>query len=159
MAKCISHLSVGDTAPDFTSVNQDGKTLSLADYKGSKFVIYFYPRDMTPGCTSQACNLTENFDDLSAHGIKILGVSPDTPDKHLKFIAKYNIAFDLLADEDKSVHNAFGVWGEKKFMGKVFDGTHRTTFLVDENLKIVDIIAKPKVKDHANEVLSGFDIS
>lgn len=159
MAKCISHLSVGDTAPDFTSVNQDGKTLSLADYKGSKFVIYFYPRDMTPGCTSQACNLTENFDDLSAHGIKILGVSPDTPEKHLKFIAKYNIAFDLLADEDKSVHNAFGVWGEKKFMGKLFDGTHRTTFLVDENLKIVDIIAKPKVKDHANEVLSGFGIS
>ena len=159
MAKCISHLSVGDTAPDFTSVNQDGKTLSLADYKGSKFVIYFYPRDMTPGCTSQACNLTENFDDLSAHGIKILGVSPDTPEKHLKFIEKYNIAFDLLADEDKSVHNAFGVWGEKKFMGKVFDGTHRTTFLVDENLKIVDIIAKPKVKDHANEVLSGFGIS
>lgn len=159
MAKCISHLSVGDTAPDFTSVNQDGKTLSLADYKGSKFVIYFYPRDMTPGCTSQACNLTENFNDLSAHGIKILGVSPDTPEKHLKFIAKYNIAFDLLADEDKSVHNAFGVWGEKKFMGKVFDGTHRTTFLVDENLKIVDIIAKPKVKDHANEVLSGFGIS
>ena len=159
MAKCISHLSVGDTAPDFTSVNQDGKTLSLADYKGSKFVIYFYPRDMTPGCTSQACNLTENFDDLSAHGIKILGVSPDTPEKHLKFIAKYNIAFDLLADEDKSVHNAFGVWGEKKFMGKIFDGTHRTTFLVDENLKIVDIIAKPKVRDHANEVLSGFGIS
>ena len=159
MAKCISHLSVGDTAPDFTSVNQDGKTLSLADYKGSKFVIYFYPRDMTPGCTSQACNLTENFDDLSAHGIKILGVSPDTPKKHLKFIAKYNIAFDLLADEDKSVHNAFGVWGEKKFMGKIFDGTHRTTFLVDENLKIVEIIAKPKVKDHANEVLSGFGIS
>ena len=159
MAKCISHLSVGDTAPDFTSVNQDGKTLSLADYKGSKFVIYFYPRDMTPGCTSQACNLTENFDDLNAHGIKVLGVSPDTPEKHLKFIAKYNIAFDLLADEDKSVHNAFGVWGEKKFMGKVFDGTHRTTFLVDENLKIVDIIAKPKVKDHANEVLSGFGIS
>ena len=159
MAKCISHLSVGDTAPDFTSVNQDGKTLSLADYKGSKFVIYFYPRDMTPGCTSQACNLTENFDDLSAHGIKILGVSPDTPEKHLKFIAKYNIAFDLLADEDKSVHNAFGVWGEKKFMGKIFDGTHRTTFLVDENLKIVDIIAKPNVKDHANEVLSGFGIS
>tara|TARA_B100001564_G_C20496717_1_gene604276 strand:+ start:431 stop:910 length:480 start_codon:yes stop_codon:yes gene_type:complete len=159
MAKCISHLSVGDTAPDFTSVNQDGKTLSLADYKGSKFVIYFYPRDMTPGCTSQACNLTENFDDLSAHGIKIIGVSPDTPEKHLKFIDKYNIAFDLLADEDKSVHSAFGVWGEKKFMGKIFDGTHRTTFLVDENLKIVEIIAKPKVKDHANEILSGYGIS
>ena len=159
MVKCISHLSVGDTAPDFTSINQDGKTLRLADYKGSKFVIYFYPRDMTPGCTSQACNLTENFDDLSAHGIKILGVSPDTSEKHLKFIAKYKIEFDLLADEDKSVHKAYGVWGEKKFMGKVYEGTHRTTFLIDENLKIVDIIAKPKVKDHASEVLSGFGIS
>ena len=158
MAKCISHLSPGDTAPDFNSVNQDGKSLSLADYKGSKFVIYFYPRDMTPGCTSQACNLTENFDDLTAKGIKILGVSPDTPQKHLKFIAKYNIAFDLLADEDKSVHRAFGVWGEKKFMGKIFDGTHRTTFLIDESGTIVDIIAKPKVKDHSSEILAGFNI-
>ena len=158
MAKCISHLSPGDTAPDFNSVNQDGTSLSLADYKGSKFVIYFYPRDMTPGCTSQACNLTENFDDLTAKGIKILGVSPDTPQKHLKFIAKYNIAFDLLADEDKSVHRAFGVWGEKKFMGKIFDGTHRTTFLIDESGTIVDIIAKPKVKDHSSEILAGFNI-
>ena len=158
MTKCISHLSPGDTAPDFNSVNQDGKSLSLADYKGSKFVIYFYPRDMTPGCTAQACNLTENFDDLTAKGIKILGVSPDTPEKHLKFIAKYNIAFDLLADEDKSVHRAFGVWGEKKFMGKIFDGTHRTTFLIDESGTIVDIIAKPKVKDHSTEILAGFNI-
>ena len=158
MAKYISHLSPGDTAPDFNSVNQDGKSLSLADYKGSKFVIYFYPRDMTPGCTSQACNLTENFDDLTTKGIKILGVSPDTPEKHLKFIAKYNIAFDLLADEDKSVHRAFGVWGEKKFMGKIFEGTHRTTFLIDESGTIVDIIAKPKVKDHSTEILAGFNL-
>jgi peroxiredoxin Q/BCP len=158
MTKCISHLSPGDTAPDFNSVNQDGKSLSLADYKGSKFVIYFYPRDMTPGCTSQACNLTENFDDLTAKGIKILGVSPDTPEKHLKFIAKYNIAFELLADEDKRVHRAFGVWGEKKFMGKIFDGTHRTTFLIDESGTIVDIIAKPKVKDHSAEILAGFNL-
>ena len=107
---------------------------------------------------SQACNLTENFDDLTAKGIKILGVSPDTPEKHLKFIAKYNIAFDLLADEDKSVHRAFGVWGEKKFMGKIFDGTHRTTFLIDESGTIVDVIAKPKVKDHSTEILAGFNL-
>ena len=156
MVKCISHLSPGDSAPDFKSINQDGETLQLSDYAGSKFVIYFYPRDMTPGCTSQACNLTENNRELTSKGIKILGVSPDTPEKHLKFIAKYDIAFDLLADEDKSVHQEFGVWGEKKFMGKVFDGTHRTTFLIDENGVIVDVIAKPKVKDHAAEILEGF---
>ena len=158
MAKCISHLSVGDSAPDFNSVNQNGKSLCLADYKGSKFVLYFYPRDMTPGCTSQACNLTENFSELTSNGIKVVGVSPDTPEKHLKFIAKYDIAFDLLADEDKSVHKAFGVWGEKKFMGKVFDGTHRTTFLIDDNGVIVEIIAKPKVKEHTAEILLGFGL-
>ena len=158
MAKCISHLSPGDSAPDFNSLNQDGIKLSFADYKGSKFVIYFYPRDMTPGCTSQACNLTENFSELTAQGVKIVGVSPDTPEKHLKFIAKYDIAFDLLADEDKSVHKAFGVWGEKKFMGKIYDGTHRTTFLVDEDGVIVEIIAKPKVKEHTAEILEGFGL-
>jgi len=158
MAKCISHLSPGDTAPDFNSVNQDGKSLRLSDYKGSKFVLYFYPRDMTPGCTTQACNLTEHFDDLTSKGIKIVGVSPDTPEKHLKFIAKYDIAFNLLADEDKSVHKAFGVWGEKKFMGKVYDGTHRTTFLINEDGVIVDIIAKPKVKEHNAEILVGFGL-
>ena len=158
MAKCISHLSPGDKAPDFNSVNQDGKSLSLSDYKGSKFVLYFYPRDMTPGCTSQACNLTEHFEELTSKGIKIVGVSPDTQEKHLKFIAKHDIAFDLLSDEDKSVHKAFGVWGEKKFMGKVYDGTHRTTFLINEDGVIVEIIAKPKVKEHNTEILVGFGL-
>ncbi len=158
MAKCISHLAVGDNAPDFSSLDQSGVSRSLSDYSGSKLALYFYPRDNTPGCTSQACNLTENFSDLTDHGIKILGVSPDSEAKHLKFIAKFDIAFNLLADEDKSVHRAFGVWGEKKFMGKVFDGTHRTTFLIDENGKIVDIISKPNCKDHAAEVLKGFGL-
>ena len=158
MAKCITHLNVGESAPNFNSVNQNGKSLSLADYKGSKLVLYFYPRDMTPGCTTQACNLTENFSELTSKGIKVVGVSPDTPEKHLKFIAKYDIAFDLLADEDKSVHKAYGVWGEKKFMGKVYDGTHRTTFLIDEDGVIVEIIAKPKVKEHTAEILTGFGL-
>ena len=158
MVKCISHLSVGDSAPDFLSKDQSGTSRSLSTYSGSKLVLYFYPRDNTPGCTSQACNLTENFSELTKHGIKVLGVSPDSESKHLKFIAKYDISFDLLADEDKSVHKAFGVWGEKKFMGKVFDGTHRTTFLIDENGKINDIISKPKCKDHAAEVLAGFGL-
>ena len=158
MAKCISHLSPGDAAPSFSSVNQDGVKLSLSDYSGSKLVIYFYPRDMTPGCTTQACNLTENFEYLTSKGIKVVGVSPDSEAKHLKFIDKYNIAFDLLADEDKSVHEAFGVWGEKKFMGKIYDGTHRTTFLIDEKGVIVEIISKPKVKEHSAEVLAGFSL-
>ncbi|PCJ81335.1 MAG: thioredoxin-dependent thiol peroxidase [Bacteroidetes bacterium] len=154
----MSPLQVGDQAPEFSSHDQSGVSRSLSDYSGTKLVLYFYPKDNTPGCTTQACNLTENFSELTKHGIKILGVSPDSEAKHLKFIAKFDIAFDLLADEDKSVHKAFGVWGEKKFMGKVFDGTHRTTFLIDENGKIVTIISKPNCKDHAAEVLAGFGI-
>lgn len=158
MAKCISHLSPGDKAPSFSSTNQSGEKRSLEDYSGKKLVVYFYPRDNTPGCTSQACNLTDNFDLLTSNGISVVGVSPDSEAKHIKFIDKYNIAFDLLADEDKSVHNAFGVWGEKKFMGKIYDGTHRTTFLINEDGNIVDIIAKPKVKDHTTEILAGFNL-
>tara|TARA_B110000858_G_C17577880_1_gene369878 strand:- start:141 stop:617 length:477 start_codon:yes stop_codon:yes gene_type:complete len=158
MAKCISPLSVGDVAPDFKSKDSSGTTRSLSEFSGSKLALYFYPRDNTPGCTSQACNLTENYSELSKHGIKILGVSPDSAAKHIKFIDKYDIAFELLADEDKSVHLAYGVWAEKKFMGKVFDGTHRTTFLIDENSKIIEIIAKPTCKDHASEILEGFNI-
>ena len=158
MAKCISHLNPGDKAPAFSSVNQNGEKRSLEDYSGKKLALYFYPRDNTPGCTAQACNLTENFDLLTKSGITVVGVSPDSEAKHIKFIDKYSIAFDLLADEDKSLHNAFGVWGEKKFMGKVFDGTHRTTFLIGEDGNIVDIIAKPKTKDHASEVLAGFGL-
>ncbi len=156
MTKCISPLSVGDVAPDFSSTDSTGTKRSLSEFSGSKLALYFYPKDNTPGCTSQACNLTENYSELSKHGIKIIGVSPDSEAKHIKFIKKYNIAFELLADEDKSVHQAYGVWAEKKFMGKVFDGTHRTTFLIDENSKIVEIIAKPTCKDHASEIISGF---
>jgi thioredoxin-dependent peroxiredoxin len=159
MTKCISPLSVGDLAPDFSSKDSTGTTRSMSEFSGSKLALYFYPRDNTPGCTSQACNLTENYSELSKHGIKILGVSPDSEAKHIKFIHKYDIAFELLADEDKSVHMAYGVWGEKKFMGKIFDGTHRTTFLIDENAKIVEIIAKPQCKDHAAEILAGFNLS
>ena len=158
MAKSISPLSVGDLAPDFSSTDSTGTIRSLSEFSGSKLVLYFYPRDNTPGCTSQACNLTENYSELSKHGIKIVGVSPDSEAKHIKFINKYDIAFELLADEDKSVHLAYGVWAEKKFMGKVFDGTHRTTFLIDENSKIVEIIAKPKCTNHAAEILAGYNL-
>jgi peroxiredoxin Q/BCP len=157
MTQTASPLAAGNTAPEFQTTIQDGSARSLTDYNGSKLVLYFYPRDMTPGCTAQACNLTENHSRLHEAGIRILGVSPDPANKHLKFISKYNIPFDLACDEDLSLHQAFGVWGLKKFMGKEYEGTHRTTFLIDERGEIVDVIRKPKTKDHAAEVLAGFE--
>ncbi len=158
MSQTASPLAANSAAPAFTTTLQDGSVRSLGDYAGSKLVLYFYPRDMTPGCTAQACNLTEHYDTLSSSGVRILGVSPDPAAKHMKFIVKYNIPFDLACDEDLSLHQAFGVWGLKKFMGKEYEGTHRTTFLIDEQGQIVDVIRKPKTKDHATEVLAGFGL-
>lgn len=116
-------------------------------------VLYFYPKDNTPGCTSQACNLNENLNALTKAGYTVLGVSKDPAKSHHKFIDKYSLKFDLLCDEDLSVHHAFGVWGPKKFMGREFDGTHRTTFVIDEHGVLEHVIAKPKVKAHAEEIL------
>ena len=154
----MSKVEINKSVTNFSLPGTGGTEFSLSKFLGKTVVLYFYPRDNTPGCTSQACNLTENYSELSKHGIKIIGVSPDSEAKHIKFINKYDIAFELLADEDKSVHMAYGVWAEKKFMGKVYDGTHRTTFLIDENSKIVEIIAKPKCKDHAAEILAGYNL-
>lgn len=158
MTQIASPLKSGAKAPDFQTTIQDGSNRSSADYAGKKYAVYFYPRDMTPGCTAQACNLTENFDALLEAGIEILGVSPDPAAKHMKFIDKYGIRFDLACDEDKAMHNAFGVWGLKKFMGKEYEGTHRTTFLVNEKGEIHDVILKPKTKDHTAEILAGFGV-
>ena len=151
-------LNAGTPAPSFSTTVQDGSSRSLGDYAGKKLALYFYPRDMTPGCTAQACNLTENFSQLAEAGIEVLGVSPDPAAKHVKFIDKYSLAFDLACDEDLSLHKAFGVWGLKKFMGKEYEGTHRTTFLIDEQGAIASVILKPKTKDHAAEVLAGFGL-
>jgi peroxiredoxin Q/BCP len=158
MTQIASPLKSGAKAPDFQTTIQDGSNRSSADYAGKKYAVYFYPRDMTPGCTAQACNLTENFDALQEAGIEILGVSPDPAAKHMKFIEKYGIRFDLACDEDKAMHNAFGVWGLKKFMGKEYEGTHRTTFLVNEKGEIHNVILKPKTKDHTAEILAGFGV-
>jgi peroxiredoxin Q/BCP len=158
MTQIASPLKSGAKAPDFQTTIQDGSNRSSADYAGKKYAVYFYPRDMTPGCTAQACNLTENFDALQEAGIEILGVSPDPAAKHMKFIEKYGIRFDLACDEDKAMHNAFGVWGLKKFMGKEYEGTHRTTFLVNEKGEIHDVILKPKTKDHTAEILARFGV-
>ncbi len=153
----MKHLKVGDTAPVFTGTDQNGKTISLKDFKGQKLAIYFYPKDNTPGCTVQACNLRDNYKLLADNGIQILGVSADSISSHQKFIDKFNLPFSLIADEDKKVIEAFGVWGPKKFMGKEYDVIHRTTYLINEEQQIVSIIEKPKTKAHAEEILEIFN--
>lgn len=153
----MKHLKVGDQAPDFSVKNEKGETVTLADFKGQKLAIYFYPKDMTPGCTNQACNLTDNYSELQKEGIAIVGVSADDEKRHQKFIDKYSIPFPLLADVDKKMINDYGVWGLKKFMGKEYDGIHRTTFLINESNEISHIIEKPKTKAHAEEILAAFN--
>jgi peroxiredoxin Q/BCP len=152
----MTHLKIGDAAPTFNSNDQNNKDLSLNDFKGKKLALYFYPRDLTPTCTTQSCSLRDGYEALQKQGIEVLGVNDDPADKHLKFIDKNKLPFPLLADTDQEVLRAYGVWGPKKFMGKVFDGTHRTTFLINEEGKIVDIISKVDAKNHADQILKGF---
>ena len=146
-------LKVGDRAPKFSGLDQDGKQHSLLDYAGKKLVVFFYPKASTPGCTAEACDLRDNFERFKANNYDILGVSADSAKAQAKFIEKYNLPFSLLADEDKSVIEAFGVWGPKKFMGKEYEGIHRTTFVIDENGVIEDIISDVKTKAHAIQIL------
>lgn len=153
----MKHLKIGDQAPAFKSKNQNGNPVELNQFAGKKVVIYFYPKDNTPGCTAQACNLKDNYSVLQEKGIVILGVSADSEKSHVKFIDKLNLPFDLLADESKELLNLYGVWGEKKFMGRIYDGIHRTTFLLDEEHTIVGIIEKPKTKAHAEEILEIYE--
>lgn len=153
----MKHLKVGDKAPVFTSTDQNGKTINLGDFKGKKLVVYFYPKDNTPGCTTQACNLRDNYSDLLAKGIQVVGVSADSAGSHQKFIDKFTLPFPLIADEDRKVIEQFGVWGPKKFMGKEYDGIHRTTFLINEDQSIVGIIEKPNTKAHAEEIFEIFN--
>ena len=153
----MKHLKIGDQAPNFSGIDQNDKLNTLLDFKGKKLVIYFYPKDNTPGCTVQACNLRDNYEDLEKAGIKILGISADSIVSHQKFADKFSLPFPLIADEDRTIINLFGVWGPKKFMGKEYDGIHRTTFLINEKQQIVGIIEKPKTKDHTSEILEIFN--
>lgn len=152
----MKHLKIGDKAPDFSGTDLEGKTIHLNDFKGKKLALYFYPKDNTPGCTVQACNLRDNYSILEKEGIKIVGVSADSVATHQKFANKFSLQFPLIADEDHTVLNNYGVWGHKKFMGKEYDGIHRTTFMIDEQQTIVGIIEKPKTKAHAEEILEIF---
>lgn len=149
----MTHLKPGDKAPNFNAFDQDGHTRKLSDYKGKKLVVFFYPAADTPSCTNEACNLRDNFEKFKAQGYELLGVSADTQKKQGKFITKYNLPFPLLADEDKSVINAFGVWGPKKFMGREYDGIHRTTFVINEKGIIDEVIEKVKTKEHSTQIL------
>ncbi len=148
------HLKVGDKAPELGIKDQNGKNHQLADYKGKKIILYFYPKDLTPGCTMESCNLRDNYDVLKNKGYEVIGVSADNELKHQKFIAKHKLPFNLLADTNKELLNRYGIWGEKKFMGKTYDGIHRTTFIIDEEGMIEDIITKVKTKDHTNQILA-----
>ncbi len=149
----MTHLKVGDKAPEFTAINQDEKEVKLSDFKGKKLVLFFYPKASTPGCTTEAKNLRDNYDLLKEKGFEVLGVSADSPKRQKNFKVKNDLPFDLIADEDKKVINAYGVWGPKKFMGREYEGIHRTTFVIDETGTIEKIIDKVKTKEHAKQIL------
>jgi peroxiredoxin Q/BCP len=153
VASAQTPLKVGDKAPDFSGKDQDGKTISLKDYKGKKVILYFYPKDDTPGCTAQACNLRDNKDVLAKEGYEVLGVSTDDEASHRNFREKYSLTFPLIADTDKSINQKYGVWVEKERDGKKYFGTARTTFVIDENGTIASIIDKVETKDHASQIL------
>jgi peroxiredoxin Q/BCP len=149
----MTTLKTGDKAPNFSALDQDGNKHSLLDYSGKKLVVFFYPKASTPGCTAEACDLRDNIDRFKANNYEILGVSADNAKRQANFLDKNKLPFPLLADEDKSVIEAFGVWGPKKFMGREYDGIHRTTFVINENGIIENVISKVKTKEHANQIL------
>lgn len=151
----MNTLQVGDNVPDFESTDQDGNLIKLSDYKGKKLVVFFYPKANTPTCTVEACNLSDNYKDLQDAGYEILGVSADSERRQANFRNKFGFPYPLLADTDKSVINAFGVWGPKKFMGRTFDGIHRITFVIDENGIVERVIDKVKAKKHSEQILEG----
>ena len=148
-------LKKGDKAPNFSAKDQDGKLHTLVDYKGKILVVFFYPKANTPGCTAEACDLRDNFNRFTENNYALLGVSADSEKAQLKFKDKYEFPFPLLADEDKSVIEAFGVWGPKKFMGREYDGINRTTFIIDENGIIENVISDVKTKAHADQIFNA----
>ena len=152
-----TYLEIGKPAPAFSGKDQDGNEISLADFKGNKLILYFYPKDDTPGCTKEACNLRDNYQELLDKGFKILGVSIDDEASHQKFIKKYDLPFPLLADVNKEVVESYGVWGEKNMYGRKFMGIFRVTYLVDEEGKVEHVIKKVKTDDHTAQILGLYN--
>lgn len=149
----MNNIKPGDQAPLFQSIDHNGNPVSNETLKGKKTVIYFYPKDMTPGCTAQACNIRDNYDHLIQSGYNVIGISPDSEKSHQKFATKHKLPFPLLADTTKELAKLFGVWGRKKFMGKEYDGINRTTFIIDENWIIEEVIDKVNTKEHTAQIL------
>ena len=150
----MSKLQIGDKAPTINAVDQNENSINLESYRGKKVVLYFYPKDMTPGCTAQSCNLSDNYKLLLEKGYDVLGVSCDSVKRHQKFIAKHDLPFNLISDEDHKVVNDYGVWQLKKFMGREYMGIVRTTFIIDENGLISDIISKVNTKEHTSQIIN-----
>ncbi len=150
----MTHLQVGDKAPKFTALDQHGKKISLADFKGQKLALYFYPQDLTAACTTQACNLRDHYSALLKAGIAVVGVSPDAAEKHLTFIEKNQLPFPLITDPGHKLINLYGVWGEKQLYGRKYMGLHRTTFMINQKGMIEKIFLRPKNKAHAEEILA-----
>jgi peroxiredoxin Q/BCP len=146
-------VEIGRKAPDFTAQDQDGNTINLSDYNGKKVVLYFYPKDNTPGCTAQACNLRDNYEALQEAGYVVLGISSDSQKSHKKFAEKQNLPFPLLVDEDLAIHEKYGTWVEKQMFGRKYMGTARTTFVIDEKGLVEDIITKVNTKEHSTQIL------
>lgn len=155
----MTQLKAGAAAPKFTGKDQEGNQVSLQDFKGKKLILYFYPKDDTPGCTTEACNLRDNYEDLISRGFAIVGVSPDNEKSHGKFRSKYNLPFSLLADPQAAIIKAYGAWGEKNMYGKKYDGVLRTTFVIDETGHILRIISKVNSGDHSQQILDELGIN
>lgn len=149
----MATLKTGDKAPDFTATDQNGKTVSLADFKGKTVILYFYPKDDTPGCTAEACDFRDNYQSLKAKGYEVIGVSTDDEKSHKKFETKYSLPFTLIADADQQIVNSYGVWGEKNMYGKTYMGTQRTTFIIDPSGNISHVIEKVDTKNASQQVL------
>ncbi len=154
----MTHLKVGDKAPYFEGIDQNNEKIELNQFNGKKLVVYFYPKDDTPGCTAEACDFRDNYNVLLEKGISVVGVSADNEKSHAKFAEKYSLPFPLLADTSRKVIDAFGVWGKKKFMGKEYDGIHRETFVIDENGYLVSIITKVETKAPTAQILKALDM-
>jgi len=148
-------LKIGDKAPDFKGVDENSATISLSDFKGKNLILYFYPKDNTPGCTNEACDLRDNYNMWLEKGYNVVGVSPDSEQSHLKFIGKHNLPFPLISDPEKVIIKQFGAWGPKKLYGREYEGLLRTTFVIDRNGIITNIFTKVKTKDHTNQILES----
>jgi len=156
--KQMNTLSPGDKAPEFTGTDQSGNTVRLSDFSGSKLIVYFYPKDNTPGCTAEACNLRDNYSLLMEKGFRIVGVSADSVKSHKGFAEKFDLPFPLIADTEKQIIKAFGIWGPKKFMGRTFDGIHRYTFVIDGNGVVEKVFDKVDTKNHTEQILKEYKL-